>query len=61
MTRTERLLRLARIRGDRLAIATLETDLQWRARISMADRHLRMMLDQKMMTETELRALWGDR
>ncbi len=44
--RTERLLRLARLRGDRLAVATLETQLRWRI---------------GEWTESELRAVWGDR
>lgn len=52
MTRTERLLRLARLRGDRAAVAILEKDThQWRyvaCRVSP-------------VTETELRAAWGDR
>ena len=40
--RRRRLLKIARAKGDRLAVATLETAL-------------------RPITESEMRALWGDR
>ena len=53
MTRTERLLRLARQRGDLLAVATLE-ERQRHDRIRR-ERHWRDW------TEAELREAWGNR
>ena len=58
MERLQRLLRLARLRGDRVAIATLET----RIAIALYDEGRRVgRTIVAAMTETELRALWGDR
>lgn len=50
MERLRRLLRLARLRNDRVAIAVLETRIanEW-AKVGST------------WTETELRAAWGDR
>lgn len=57
--RRRRLLRIARERGDRLAVATLETATTrgkpWPAFIVFDEVH------KWTITESELRALWGDR
>jgi hypothetical protein len=59
MERLQRLLRLARLRGDRVAIATLETRIYWTG--------LRSTLTQYVSdpwrdySESELRMMWGDR
>lgn len=57
MTRTERLLRLARLRGDRLAVATLETHMAYRA-LRTATLRAAVVLRQDW-TEAELREAWG--
>jgi len=68
MTRTERLLRLARLRGDRLAIATLHR--QWIKEHPDYDHSRDHQLGTPpdvhrpgdgCETEAELRAAWGDR
>ena len=46
MERAQRLLRLAKLRGDKAAIAILET---------------RIAAEWRKVTETEMRAMWGDR
>ena len=66
MTRTERLLRLARERGDLAAVAILETRLQYFARVAMNDRRISLVLAVKFFpnlgwSEAEMRAAWGDR
>ena len=60
MTRTERLLRLARLRGDRLAIATLET-ARTMAIVRSDDWTLTKAEWIAKWSEAELRAAWGDR
>jgi len=66
VTRTERLLRLARLRGDRLAIATLEGKPKPR-RLSpgkesedfLTELYARNRVASE--SEVELRTAWGDR
>lgn len=60
MERLHRLLRLARLRGDLVAIATIETAMMGQARIAMNDRRIVNMLVERW-TESELRMAWGDR
>ena len=74
MTRTERLLRLARLRGDRLAIATLEGPCaRSRSHVVGAFATASTVIVTALTTgtvrcsavateaEAELRAAWGDR
>ena len=66
MTRTERLLRLARQRGDLLAVATLETAAHLRSRTQIVMRlyapHCTRCIRPVPYihwTEAELREAWG--
>jgi len=64
MTRTERLLRLARLRGDRAAVAILEArkPLSYHDSVcGCGSKHGDGYVRVSRPTETELRALWGDR
>lgn len=72
MTRTERLLRLAKLRGDRAAAVILDARLRKPVRMWMQHHALTPFSGSWMTpykwdqlaareTESELRALWGDR
>lgn len=57
MERLQRLLRLAKIRGDRLAIAVLETRIASK-KIKPVDEWAMLFMG---WTEAEMRLAWGDR
>ena len=61
MTRTDRILRLARLRGDRLAVAVTEHDRTYVR--EPADHYVfsAPIARYRRWTEAELRAAWGDR
>jgi hypothetical protein len=61
MTRTERLLRIARLREDRLAIAVLESGIVADERERDRQSRMRRVSGLTGETEAELRAAWGDR
>ena len=63
MNRTERLLRLARLRGDRAAVAIIETRREPQCADCAEGPHALMGRTHPYQpaTESELRALWGDR
>ena len=56
MERLQRLLRLARLRGDRVAIAILETQLY-----DTLSYNIPAKSNGVKWTEAELRMMWGDR
>jgi len=56
MERLQRLLRLARLRGDRVAIAILETQLY-----DILSHNIPAKSNGVKWTEAELRMMWGDR
>ena len=64
MTRTERLLRLAQLRGDRAAVAILMGHIVGGKALPIyhaTKAGERWQREQHAWTEAELRAAWGDR